>query len=121
MCSSDLFTKSEDPAVQAFASQALAAREETHTAETIDSLRTTGWTAEALERLSDAEAQRPPEELQELATGFASFNLSVGDFHTLMQLVRDARQAFHKRGLEFQQMFASRRKEMPGAGQVSIR
>ncbi|MEQ1793832.1 MAG: hypothetical protein ABL970_06540 [Nitrospira sp.] len=111
-----VFTKSDDPAVQAFARQALAPADEGRAADIVRSLRTTGWTAEVLERLSDEETRRSPKELQGLAQGFAPFNLSIEDFHRFMQLVRDARQAFHTRGLEFQTIFSSRRKEMPGAG-----
>lgn len=111
-----VFTKSADPAVHAFARQAMASQAEPQPAEGIARLRATGWTADALERLSDEEGRRSPEDLQELAQGFAVFNVSVGNFHTLMQLVREARQAFQTRGLEFRQVFASRRKEMPGTG-----
>lgn len=111
-----VFTKSDDPAVQTFARQALAPADEARASDIVRSFRATGWTAEALERLSDEEARRSPEEIQQLAQGFAPFNLSVADFHRFMQLVRDARQAFRTRSLEFQQIFSSRRKEMPGAG-----
>lgn len=110
------FAKSDDTAVREFARQALAQKYGDRAADIVGSLRTTGWTADVLERLSDEEARRTPEDLQTLAHGFAPFNLSVEDFHRFMQLVRDARQAFHARGLEFQNIFSSRRKEMPGAG-----
>lgn len=111
-----VFTKSDDPAVQEFFRQALAQKYGDQSADIIRSLRTTGWTAEVLERLSDEEARHSSEDLQTLAQGFAPFNLSVEEFHRFMQLVRDARQAFRTRGLEFQHIFLSRRKEMPGAG-----
>lgn len=111
-----VFTKSTDPAVQAFVRQALAPADGEQAADTVRSLRTTGWTAEILERLSDEEARCSPEELQGLGQGFSPFNLSVEDFHRFMQLVRNARLAFQTRGLEFQSVFSSRRKEMPGAG-----
>jgi hypothetical protein len=111
-----VFTKSDDGAVQDFARQALAQKYGDQAVDIIRSLRTTGWTAEVLERLSDEEARHSSEDLQTLAQGFAPFNLSVEEFHRFMQLVRDARQAFRTRGLEFQHIFLSRRKEMPGAG-----
>jgi hypothetical protein len=111
-----VFTKSDDPAVQEFVRQALAQKYGDQAVDIIRSLRTTGWTAEVLERLSDEEARHSSEDLQTLAQGFAPFNLSVEEFHRFMQLVRDARQAFRTRGLEFQHIFLSRRKEMPGAG-----
>ena len=111
-----VFTKSDDVAVQEFARQALAEKYGDRAPDIVGSLRTTGWTEDILERLSDEEARRAPEDLRALAPGFASFNLSVEEFHRFMQLVRDARQAFHTRGLEFKNIFSSRRKEMPGAG-----
>lgn len=109
------FTKSDDPAIQSFARQALAQTYGDQAPEILRSLRSTGWTADILEQLSDEEARRSAEDLQSLAQGFAPFNLSVEEFHRFMQLVRDARQAFQQRGLEFRNVFLSRRKEMPGA------
>lgn len=111
-----VFTKGDDAAVQEFARQALAEKYGDQAPDIVRNLRTTGWTADILERLSDEEARRAPEDLRALAPGFSSFNLSVEEFHRFMQLVRDARQAFHTRGLEFKNIFSSRRKEMPGAG-----
>jgi hypothetical protein len=111
-----VFTKSDDPAVQEFARQALAQKHGDQAAAIVKNLRTSGWTADILERLSDEEARYSSEHLQTLAHGFAPFNLSVEEFHRFMQLVRNARQAFHTRGLEFGNIFSSRRKEMPGAG-----
>ncbi len=110
-----VFTKSDDPAVQEFARQALAQKYGDQAADIVRKLRTTGWTADVLERFADEEARYSSENLQTLAQGFASFNLSVEEFHRFMQLVRDARQVFRTRGLEFQHIFSSRRKEMPGA------
>lgn len=111
-----VFTKSDDPAVQEFARQALAQKHGDQAADIVKNLRISGWTADVLERLADEEARHSSENLQTLAQGFAPFNLSVEEFHRFMQLVRDARQAFRTRGLEFQHIFSSRRKEMPGAG-----
>ncbi|WP_146216163.1 hypothetical protein [Nitrospira lenta] len=111
-----VFTKSDDVAVQEFARQALAEQYGNQAPDNVNNLRTTGWTADLLERLSDEEARHTSEDLRVLAPGFASFNLSVEEFHRFMQLVRDARLAFQARGLEFSTIFSSRRKEMPGAG-----
>lgn len=111
-----VFTKSEHEAVREFVRQALASDAGGRDADIAGNLRATGWTADVLERLSDEEARYTPELLRQLAPGFAPFNLSVEEFHRFMQLVRDARQAFQARGLEFRNIFSSRRKEMPGAG-----
>ncbi len=111
-----VFTKSENAAVLEFVRRALVSDAGGLNADVAGNLRATGWTADALERLSDEEARGTPETLHPLAQGFAPFNLSVDEFHRFMQLVRDARQAFQARGLEFRNIFSSRRKEMPGAG-----
>lgn len=111
-----VFTKSNDAAVQEFARQALVQKHGDQAGNIVQGLRMTGWTADVLEFFADEEARRSSENLQSLAQGFAPFNLSVEEFHRFMQLVRDARQAFRTRGLEFQDIFSSRRKEMPGAG-----
>ena len=102
--------------VEKAAARALAADGVGRDADNARNLRATGWTADMLERLSDEEARDTPEILRQLAQGFAPFNLTVEEFHRFMQLVRDARQAFQDRGLEFRNVFSSRRKEMPGAG-----
>ncbi len=111
-----VFTKSDDPAVQEFVRQALAQKHGDQAADIVKNLRLSGWTADVLERLSDEQARHSSEHLHTLAQGFAPFNLTVEEFHRFMQLVRDARQVFRTRGLEFQHIFSSRRKEMPGAG-----
>jgi hypothetical protein len=94
----------------------LAQKHGDQAADIVKDLRLSGWTADVLERLSDEEARRSFEDLQTLTQGFAPFNLTVEEFHRFMQLVRDARQVFRARGLEFRNIFSSRRKEMPGAG-----
>jgi len=111
-----VFTKSENEEVRNFVRRALAPEAGGRDAEVAGTFRTTGWTADLLERLSDEESRYTPERLHLLAPGFAPFNLSVEEFHRFMQLVRDARRAFQDRGLEFRNVFSSRRKEMPGAG-----
>lgn len=111
-----VFTKSEHEAVREFVRRALAPDAGGREADTAGNLRATGWTADMLELFSDEEARATPDSLRRLAPGFAPFNLSVKEFHRFMQLVRDARQAFQDRGLEFRNVFSSRRKEMPGAG-----
>lgn len=110
-----VFMKSDDVAVRAFALQALAPSYGEQAPDRLASLRSTGWTAEVLEALADEEARTTEEARQLLAPGFGPFNLSTEDFHRFMQLVREARQSFTQRGLAFSTVFATRRKEMPGA------
>lgn len=109
------FMKSDDISVRAFALKALTLPYGEQAPGILASLRSTGWTAEALEALAEEESRATEEAQHSLAPGFSQFNLSVEDFHRFMQLVRDARQALTQRGLEFKTVFAARRKEMPGA------
>ena len=111
-----VFTKSDDAAIQTFAYQALTRSHGEQAAAILASVRSTGWTADMLEALADEEARTAEDARQTLAPGFTQFNLSVENFHRFMQLVREARQSFTRRGLEFKTVFAKRRKEMPGAG-----
>ena len=109
------FMKSDDISVRAFALKALTLPYGEQAPGILASLRSTGWTAEALEALAEEESRTTEEARQTLAPGFGQFNLSAEDFHRFMQLVRDARQALTQRGLEFNTVFTARRKEMPGA------
>ena len=111
-----VFMKSDDAAVQALAHQALTATAGASAATLFATLPSTGWTAPLLEALADTEARLPEDERQRLVEGFGRFNVSVDDFHRLMQLVREARQSFAQRGTDFRTQFDRRRSEMPGAG-----
>jgi hypothetical protein len=49
-----------------------------------------------------------------LAPGFRQFNVSLADFDWLMELTAKARTTFMQRGQNMHQVFAQRRREMPG-------
>ena len=55
-----------------------------------------------------------------LAPGFRQFNVSPEDFDRLMELIVKARTAFMQRGQSMHQMFAQRRREMPGEDTITI-
>ena len=54
---------------------------------------------------------------ERLATGFRQFNVSLADFELLRELVAKARTALEQRGQNMHQVFAQRRREMPGGAQ----
>ena len=110
-----VFAKGTDPSIQKFAQQALAHAHGTNASMALERFRATGWTADMLEALADAERRASADEQQELAPGLSQFNLSVDDFRRLMQLVRDGRSALAARGQSFQEVYAHHRKAMPGA------
>lgn len=109
------FAKGTDHPIQDFAQRALTDKYGEEATAVLERFRASGWTAELLEALADADQRTSAEELERLATGFRQFNLSVDDFKRFMQLVRDGRSALVARGQDFEGVFAHHRKAMPGA------
>jgi hypothetical protein len=112
-----VFLKSGDPAVQLFLTQALAAKEGRSADETLSRFRSTGWTSDVLEALSEQWVATGIEQRDRLGPGFRQFNVSPVDFDWLMELIVKARTAFIQRGQTMHQVFAQRRREMPGGAQ----
>ena len=110
-----VFANSTAPAIQDFLLRALTQKHGEQAADTLAQFRSSGWTPDVLEALAEADMRTPVDELQPLAAGLGQFNVSVEDFQRFMRLVREAEQTFTSRGLNFHQVFASHRKEMPGA------
>ena len=109
--------KSDDPAVQAFLSHALAAQRDTGAHEAASRFRSTGWTSNVLEALGKQWDATAIDQRERLAPGFRQFNVSPEDFDSLMGLVAKARTALEQRGQNMHQVFAQRRREMPGGAQ----
>lgn len=109
-----VFMKSPDPAVHTFLSQALAAQGERSADETLSRFRSLGWTSEVLEALNRQWMATAIDQRAMLAPGFRQFNVSLEDFDRLMGLVAKAQTAFMQRGKNIHQVFAQRRREMPG-------
>jgi hypothetical protein len=112
-----VFMKSSDPAVQAFLSHALATKTGTGPDEALSRFRSAGWTSEVLEALREQWDATMIDQRERLAPGFRQFNVSLADFDSLMGLVVKARAALEQRGQNMHQVFAQRRREMPGGAQ----
>ena len=112
-----VFLKSGDPAVQAFLSQALAAKTGSGADEVASRFRSAGWTSDVLEALSDQWVATVIDQRERLAPGFRQFNVGLADFDSLMELVAKARTVLELRGQNIHQVFAQRRREMPGGTQ----
>ena len=110
------FAKGTDRSLQDFARRALAEQYGEEAATVLERFRISGWTADLLQALSDAELKASAEERQGLAMGLEQFNLSVHDFTRFMQLIRDGRSALSARGLNFTEVYAHHRNTMPGSG-----
>jgi len=112
-----LFMKSGDPAVQDFLSQGLEATTGRNANEAAARFRSTGWTSDVLEALSEQWVATALDQRERLVPGFRQFNMSLNDFDSLIELVAKARTALAQRGLNLPQVFAQRRREMPGGTQ----
>lgn len=112
-----VFMKSTDGTVQAFLTHALAAQGERSADETLSRFRSTGWTSDVLEALSEEWTATAIDQRNRLGPGFRQFNVSPADFDRLMELIAKARTVFVQRGETLQQVFAQRRRELPGGAQ----
>ena len=109
-----VFLKSSDPAVQLLLTHALAAQGGGSGEETLSQFRSTGWTSDVLEALSAQWIATGIDQRDRLAPGFRQFNVSPADFDRFMELVSNARSTFIQREQTIHQVFAQRRREMPG-------
>lgn len=112
-----VFLKSDDAAVQTFLNRAIVERISHGGNETISRFRSTGWTSEMLEALREQWISTAINQRTQLAPGFRQFNVSLEDFDSFMELVAKARTALEQRGQNLHQVFAQRRREMPGSTQ----
>lgn len=112
-----VFMKSKDPAVQVFLSQGLDAKERSGADGALLRFRSAGWTSDVLEALSDQWITTAIDQRERLAPGFRQFNVSLADFDSLMELVSKASTTLEQRGQSMHQVFAQRRREMPGGAQ----
>lgn len=110
-----LFMKTTDPSVQEFMRHAVADTQEEHTAQVLAQFYSSGWTPDVLAALADSALRSPAVELQRLEPGLRSVNLSVDDFRSFMQLVRNGEQALTESGKNFHDVFRFHRKTIPGA------
>ena len=112
-----VFTKGSDPGVQAFLRSALAAQRGGDAQEALSQFRSAGWTSNVLEALSDQWNAATIDQREKLAPGFRQFNINPEDFNLLMELVAKTRISLERRGQNIHQVFAQRRREMPGGTQ----
>jgi len=112
-----VFTKGGDPDVQAFLRQALAVQRGGDAQEALSRFRSAGWTSDVLEALGNQWDATTIEQREKLAPGFRQFNVNLEDFNSLMELVAKTRVSLERRGQDIHQVFAQRRREMPGGTQ----
>jgi N-acetylneuraminic acid mutarotase len=110
-----LFMKSHNPAVDQFLRQAVEAKVGPTGAAAITEFRERGWTSYVLEAVLDWDKRGQVEDQQGLEAAFREFNVQRSDLNLLAQLYDSARQRFSAQGKSIHQVFAGRRRAMPGA------
>ncbi|SLM48843.1 conserved protein of unknown function [Nitrospira japonica] len=110
-----VFAKSTNPAVHEFFHQALVTHVgEAQAAPEQAAFAKTGWTGTVLAALAERRRSADPGDLEKLAAGFSAFNLTLQDFEFLTGLFDQARREYRNRGREIEEVFAERRRDMPG-------
>lgn len=108
------FLKSRHPAVQQFFSTAQRNKFGARAEEVEASFRQAGWSGDSF--MAVIEAGQAPEAWtgNDLADGFHEFNIGKADFEVLAGLYRNSVAVFTAKGSTFQDVYAQRRREMPG-------
>ncbi|MGH7230540.1 MAG: Kelch repeat-containing protein, partial [Nitrospiraceae bacterium] len=110
------FLKSDNPAVKRLFADALVSKLGHEASSAIERFQSAGWTSEILEAViefADSETTWQDARLQE---GFRDFNIGQTDFHLLARIFRAARSHLAAKGKDLHMVYASRRRDMPGAG-----
>ncbi|MBS0180148.1 MAG: hypothetical protein JSR20_15440 [Nitrospira sp.] len=109
------FLKSEHPAIRQFFTDAHRATLGDHAEEVEAAFRLAGWSADTFEAVIAAGQQNNAWIADGISEGFREFNIGKQDFDLLAELYRQSNSAFSTKGTTFQQVYAQRRREMPGA------
>lgn len=109
------FLKSRNPAVRDFFVAAQQAKFGPKTGDVVAAFQQTGWTSAVMEASVDYGAQERVWQDGTLAEGLREYNVTRADFELLVGLFRRAKQHFQARGEDVHQIYAARRRDMPGA------
>ena len=109
------FLKSRNPAVRDFFVAAQQAKFGPKAGDVVAAFQQTGWTSAVMEASVDYGAQERVWQDGTLAEGLREYNVTRADFELLVGLFRRAKQHFQARGEDVHQIYAARRRDMPGA------
>ncbi len=110
------FMKSTDPAITQLLTDALTMRLGNRAPAGIARFHAGGWTSESLEALVDFIADHKSWQQPDVRMGFRAYNVGEEDFALLAHTFVTARRHLADQGHNLHTVYASRRREMPGAG-----
>ncbi|HKN87714.1 MAG TPA: hypothetical protein VJV04_12705, partial [Nitrospiraceae bacterium] len=110
------FMKSADPAITQLLTDALTMKLGDHAPAGIARFRAAGWTSESLEALVEFTANHNRWQQSDVRMGFRTYNVGEDDFALLANTFVTARRNLADQGQNLHTVYASRRREMPGAG-----
>lgn len=109
------FLKSNHPAIRQFFTDANRVKLGTRAEEVETAFRRSGWSADTFDAVMAAAQTDNAWKTEGLSEGFHEFNIGKPDFDILARLYEQSSAAFSTQGKTFQQVYAQRRREMPGA------
>lgn len=109
------FMKSSDPAVQQLLRDALATQGASDAAAAVQAFRSDGWTSRSLEAVIDYVQDNPVWDRPEVVRGLQDFNIGRAEFQILASVFGRARAALASEGRDLHAVYATWRREMPGA------
>ncbi len=111
------FLKSRNPAVRQFFAEAHRAKFGDRGPDVERAFELGGWSADTFEAVIQAGLARQDQEwtANGLQEGLREFNIGKPDFDILADLYRQSTRVFTAQGKSLSEVYASRRREMPGA------
>ncbi len=109
------FLKSSHPAVRQFFTEAHRTTLGPRADEVEASFRQSGWSADTFDAVITAGQIDNAWNADGLSDGLREFNIGKQDFDILAELYQQSSRAFSTQGRTFQEVYAQRRREMPGA------
>jgi len=109
------FLKSDHPAVRQFFTDAHRTKLGSRAEEVETAFRQTGWSADTFDAVVSAGQLETAWNVEGLRDGFREFNIGKPDFDILADLYQQSRHALSTQGKSFEEVYAQRRREMPGA------
>lgn len=109
------FLKSDHPAVRQFFTEAHHAKLGARADDVETAFRRSGWSADTFDAVMTAGQLDTAWNADGLSDGFREFNIGKQDFDILAELYQQSSRAFSTQGKSFQDVYAQRRREMPGA------